>query len=56
MVVRLGTYTGEVPSYSSLKALKGAMFHLLLPLEKTMATLDEVELNRLICQNRNYTL
>ena len=40
-VVRLGTYTGKVPSYNSLKAIKGAMFHLPLPLEKTMATLDE---------------
>ena len=41
-VVRLGTYTGKVPSYNSLKAIKGAMFHLPLPLEKTMATLDKV--------------
>ena len=41
-VVRLGTYTGKVPSYNSLKAIKVAMFHLPLPLEKTMATLDEV--------------
>ena len=32
---------GKVPSYKSLKAIKGAMFHLPLPLEKTMATLDE---------------
>ena len=32
---------GKVPSYNSLKAIKGAMFHLPLPLEKTMATLDE---------------
>ena len=40
-VVRLGTYTGKVPSYNSLKAIKGTMFHLPLPLEKTMATLDE---------------
>ena len=35
-------YTGKLPSYNSLKAIKGAMFHLPLPLEKTMATLDEV--------------
>ena len=40
-VVRLGTYTGKVPSHNSLKAIKGAMFHLPLPLEKTMATLDK---------------
>ena len=40
-VVRLGTYTGKVPSYNSLNAIKGAMIHLPFPLEKTMATLDE---------------
>ena len=40
-IVRLGTYMGKVPSYNSLKAIKGAMFHLPLPLEKTMATLDK---------------
>ena len=33
---------GEVPSYNSLKVIKGAMFHLELPLGKTMATLDKV--------------
>ena len=42
-VVRLGTYTHKVPTYNSLKACKGTMFFLPLPLEKTMATLDEVE-------------
>ena len=36
---------GKVPNYNSLKAIKGAMFHLPLPLEKTMATLDEVEID-----------
>ena len=42
-VVRLGTYTGKVPIYNSLKACKGTMFFLPLPLNKTLATLDEVE-------------
>ena len=42
-VVRLGTYTHKVPTYNSLKACKGTMFFLPLPLEKTMATLDKVE-------------
>ena len=42
-VVRLGTCTHKVPTYNSLKACKGNMFFLPLPLEKTMATLDEVE-------------
>jgi len=42
-VVRLGTYRGRVPIYNSLKACKGTTFFLLLPLSKTLATLDEVE-------------
>ena len=37
-IVRLGTHTLKVPTYNSLKALKGAMFYLPLPLEKTMET------------------
>ena len=41
-IVRLGTHTLKVPTYNSLKALKGAMFYLPLPLEKTMETLNEV--------------
>ena len=40
-IIRLGTYTGNVPSYNSLKACKGTMFFLPLPLEKTLQTLDE---------------
>ena len=42
-VIRLGTYTGKVPSYNSLKACKGTMFFLPLPLERTMETLEAVE-------------
>ena len=42
-VVRLGTYTNKVPSYNSLKACKGNMFFLPLPLNKTLETLDQVE-------------
>ena len=42
-VYRLGTYTGKVPSYNSLKACKGTMFFLPLPLDKTVETLEEVE-------------
>ena len=41
VVVRLGTYTAKVPIYNSLKACKGNI--LLLPLERTMETLDKVE-------------
>ena len=40
---RLGTYTGKVPIYNSLKACKGTMFFLPLPLNKTLETLDQVE-------------
>ena len=42
-VYRLGTYTGKVPSYNSLKACKGTMFFLPLPFQKTMQTLDELK-------------
>ena len=44
-VFRLGTYMGKVPSHNSLKACKGTMFFLPLPLEKTVQTLEE-EKNR----------
>ena len=42
-IVRLGTYTGKVPHYNSLKACKGTMFFLPLPLNKTMETLDDAK-------------
>ena len=35
-VYRLGMYTGKVPSHTLLKACKGTMFFLPLPLEKTV--------------------
>ena len=41
-IVRLGTYTGNVPKYNSLQACKGSVFFLPLPLNKTMETLGEV--------------
>ena len=41
-VVRLGTYSGKVPSYSSLKACKGTLFFLPMPLLKTI---EDVENN-----------
>ena len=40
-VVRLGTYTGKVPVYNCLKAVKGTMFFLSLPLHNTFDRLDE---------------
>ena len=40
-VVRLGTYSGKVPSYS-LKAHKGTMFFSSLPLGKTLKTIEDV--------------
>ncbi len=39
-VVRLGTYTGKVPIYISLKACEGTMF---FPLNKTLETLDQIK-------------
>ena len=44
-IVRLGTYTGKVPTYNSLKACKGAMFFLPLPLDRTLQTIEDVESN-----------
>ena len=45
-VYRLGTYTGNVPSYNSLIACKCTMFFLPLPLDKTVQTLEEIENKR----------
>ena len=42
-VVRLGTYLNKVPSHNSLKACKGNMFVLPLPLEKSLETLEQSE-------------
>ena len=41
-VFRLGTYIGRVPSHNSLKACKGTMFFLPLPLDKTSQMLEEI--------------
>ena len=41
--MRLGTYTGKVPTYNSLQACKGTMFFLPLPLSKTLETLNKVD-------------
>ena len=40
-VVRLGTCTGKVPIYNCVKAVKGTMFFLPLPLQNTLDRLDE---------------
>ena len=45
-IFRLGTYTGKVPNYSALKACKGTMFFLPLPLDKTLQTIDKVQSNK----------
>ena len=45
-VIRLGTYTAKVPIYNSLKACKGTMFFLPLPMNKTLETLDQVKDSR----------
>ena len=49
-IVRLGTYTGKVPIYNSLKAVKGTMFFLPLPLQNTLDCLDEVGFGK-SCEN-----
>ena len=42
-VYRLGTYTGKVPSHTSVKACKGTMLFVPLPLDKTMNAVEEIE-------------
>ena len=46
-VFRLGTYTGRVLSHNSLKACKGTMFFLPLPLDKLSQMLEEIALGSL---------
>ena len=41
-IIRLGTYTGKVPIYNATKGLKGTMFFLPLPLQKTIEVLDDL--------------
>ena len=54
-VVRLGTYTAKVPIYNSLKACKGTVFYLPLPVAKTMKTLsEEKDFTPKICQIPNF--
>ena len=45
-IFRLGTYTGKVPNYNALKACKGTMLFLPLPLQKTLQTIDEMQSNK----------
>ena len=42
-VYRLGTYTGKVPSHTSVKACKSTILFLPLPLDKTMEKVKEIE-------------
>ena len=50
-VVRLGTYTGKVPLYNCLKAVKGTMFFLPLPLQNTLDRLDEAGFKAEYCSD-----
>jgi len=38
-IIRLGTYTGKVPAYNSLKAIRGTMFILLISMDNTFTDL-----------------
>ena len=55
-VVRLGTYTKKVPTYNSLKACKGTMFFLPLPMKKTLETLNEAELSKSFADPEMYII
>ena len=54
-IARLGTYTAKVPTYNSLKACKGTMFFLPLPLKRTLETLDDGR-SHVYCLTQNFTL
>ena len=56
MVVQLDTYTAKVPTYNSLKACKGSMLFLLLPLDKTLQTLEEVGENTTLASPELYII
>ena len=56
MVVQLGTYTAKVPTYNSLKACKGSMLFLPLPLDKTLQTLEEVGENTTLASPELYII
>ena len=55
-VIRLGTYTKKVPTYNSLKACKGTMFFLPLPMKKTLHTLNEAELSKSFADPEMYII
>ena len=56
MVVQLGTCTAKVPTYNSLKACKGSMLFLPLPLDKTLQTLEEVGENTTLASPELYII
>jgi len=55
-IVRLGNYSQKVPSYNSLKACKGNVFFLPLPLKKTLETLNTVEVNKSLADPELYII
>ena len=56
IVVRLGTYTKKIPAYNSLKACKGTMFFLPLPMNKTLETLKDVETSNSLADPELYII
>jgi len=55
-IVRLGTYTGKAPIYNSLKAVKGTIFFLPLPLQNTLDRLDEAGFKAEFSSDNTYVL
>uniref|UniRef100_A0A1X7VRZ3 Uncharacterized protein n=1 Tax=Amphimedon queenslandica TaxID=400682 RepID=A0A1X7VRZ3_AMPQE len=53
-IVRLGTRTLKVPTYNSLKALKGTKLYLTQPLEKTVEFLNEVGIDTIHLRNPEF--
>ena len=60
-IVRLGAYTNKVPIYNALKAVKavkGTMFFLPLPIDKTLSDLEDLSTDHssLLCDPEVYIL
>ena len=54
--MQLGTYTAKVLTYNLLKACKGVMFFLPLPLEKILDTFDKVDNNVSLASSELYII
>jgi len=57
-IIRLGTYTKKVPIYNVLKAVKGTVFFLPLPMDTALSDLEDLSTDRssFLCDPEVYIL